>query len=455
MLMKRLFHTALFLSLPFFLGGVALAYFDFLTPSAACLVWLAGFVGLLLLLYRPIKGLGEVASYLSQLEEVPGTPPPEIKGLVGSEGLSQVLTGMSRLVQRHSETGQRAQAELNILIDKLPMPLLQVDTHRRVIRQNRAAAKLTGEGALGRDLVFSLRHPELIAAVDQTIATHESAHIELTLGAPVEQTFIGHVVAPDPTVDQDAVLIVFGDITEVVQGERMRVDFVTNASHEIRSPLATLAGCIETLQGPAKNDPDGQEKFLNLASIEAKRMTTLVSDLLSLSQIEVSQHIAPSDSVDMASVLNRVIGAMAASPDGKATDIETSIPNDLPKVIGDDSEIQQVFQNLLANAARYGGERVKVSAAVVEKTPMAGVSGRVVKVEVRDWGQGIDPVHIPRLTERFYRVDTVRSRELGGTGLGLAIVKHVVNRHRGVMEIESVVNEGTVFSIYLPTVTQS
>lgn len=450
MLLKRLFRTAFFLSLPFLLGGLVLAYFDYLKPSVAWLVWVAGFAGLFLLLYRPIKGLGDVTSYLSQLEEMPGIPPPEIKGLVGSEGLTQVLSSTSRLVQRYSETGQRVQAELDILIDKLPMPLLQVDTQRRVVRQNRAAAVLTGDGTLGRDLVFSLRHPELIAAVDQAIATHESTHIELTLGAPIEQTFLGHVVAPDPAVEQDAVLIVFGDITEVVRGERMRVDFVTNASHEIRSPLATLAGCIETLQGAAKNDPDGQERFLNLASAEAKRMTTLVSDLLSLSQIEVNQHIAPSDSVDMASVLNRVIGAMAASPEGHAVEIECSIPNDLPKVTGDDSEIQQVFQNLLANAARYGGDRVKVSATVVEDTAVAGANGRAVKVEVRDWGQGIDLVHIPRLTERFYRVDTVRSRELGGTGLGLAIVKHVVNRHRGVMEIGSVVNEGTVFSIYLP-----
>lgn len=450
MLLRRLIRTAFFLSLPFLFGGLGLAYFDYLNPSVAWLVWGVGFAGLLLLLYRPINGLGAVTSYLSQLEETPGISPPEIKGLVGSEGLMQVLSSTSRLVQRYSETGQRVQAELDILIDKLPMPLLQVDTQRRVVRQNRAAAKLTGDGALGRDLVFSLRHPELIAAVDQTIATHESTHIELTLGSSVEQTFLGHIVAPDPKIAQDAVLIVFGDITEVVRGERMRVDFVTNASHEIRSPLATLAGCIETLQGPAKDDPAGQERFLELASVEAKRMTTLVSDLLSLSQIEVNLHIAPSDSVDMASVLNRVIGAIAASPEGHAMDIEKSIPNDLPKVIGDDSEIQQVFQNLLANAARYGGERVKVSAKAVESTPASGASGRAVKVEIRDWGQGIDPVHIPRLTERFYRVDTVRSRELGGTGLGLAIVKHVVNRHRGVMEIDSAVNEGSTFTIYLP-----
>lgn len=452
MFFKRLIRTAFVLSLPFVLGDVTLVYLGYIKQDAAMLAWIIAFLGLVVLLYRPIKGLGDVTTYLAQLEENPGIRPPEITGLVGSEGLFQVLSRTSRLVQSYSETGRRVQAELDLLIDKLPMPLLQVDSQRRVVRQNKAAARLIGDSALGRDLVFSLRHPELIAAVDQTLATQRNKHIELTLGNPVEQTFIGHVVAPDPAIDQDAVLIVFSDITEVVQGERMRVDFVTNASHEIRSPLATLAGCIETLQGPARNDPEGQERFLNLASVEAKRMTTLVSDLLSLSQIEVNQHIAPSETVSIASVINRVVGSMNANPEAQGIEIETDVPNDLPEVLGDDSELQQVLQNLLANAARYGGERVRVSASSIENATLTGFDGPAVRVEVKDWGQGIDPVHLPRLTERFYRVDSVRSRELGGTGLGLAIVKHVINRHRGVLEVDSVLGEGSTFSVTLPGV---
>ena len=450
MFVRRLIRIALVLSAPFGLGGLALAFLGWVSFIQLVLVWALGTGGLVLLLYKSIRDLDGVAGYFSLLEEVPDSPPPRVRGPVWGEGLAQILNGTSRLVQHYSTVGRQIQAELDVLVDKIPMPLIQVDSQRRVVRQNRAAATLAGDSALGRDLVSSIRHPELIAAVDQVLASHESAHIELSLGSPIEQTFLCHVVAANPTVEHDALLIVFSNITEVVRGERMRVDFVANASHEIRSPLATLAGCIETLQGPAKGDPDGQEKFLRLASVEAKRMTTLVSDLLSLSQIEVNQHIAPADPVDMVSVLRRVVNALTAGQDGQDIEIDFDVPDDLPAVIGDDSELQQVFQNLLANAARYGGPKIQVFAEQIESMPSPGLKGPAVKLHVRDWGPGIDPIHVPRLTERFYRVDTVRSRELGGTGLGLAITKHVVNRHRGVLEINSEVGQGSTFSVYLP-----
>ncbi|NKB45791.1 MAG: PAS domain-containing protein [Alphaproteobacteria bacterium] len=451
MFLRRLLRTAFVLSVPFGLGGLALVFLGWAGLTQALAVWALGTAGLVLLLYRPIKDLDGVVSYFSSLEEVPDAPPPELTGPMWGESFAQILNGTSRLVRRYSAAGRQIQAELDLLIDKIPMPLLQVDSQRRVVRHNRAAAGLAGDSALGRDLVLSIRHPELIAAVDQVLVSHESAHIELSLGSPNEQTFLCHVVASDPKVEHDAILIVFSDITEVVRGERMRVDFVANASHEIRSPLATLAGCIETLQGPAKDDPEGQDKFLHLASVEAKRMTTLVSDLLSLSQIEVNQHIAPADPVDMVSVLRRVVSGLTVGQEGQGVEIDFDVPDDLPTVIGDDSELQQVFQNLLANAARYGGPKIQVFAEKIEGMPAPGLKGAAVRFQVRDWGPGIDPIHLPRLTERFYRVDTVRSRELGGTGLGLAITKHVVNRHRGVLEISSEVGQGSTFSVYLPT----
>lgn len=447
---RRLLRAAFVLSTPFAMGGLALMILDWISVFQALSVWAVGTAGLAALLYKPLKNIDVVSDYFSALEETPDPSPPVIGKVIGGDGLAHILNGTSRLVRRYATAGQQVQAELDLLVDKIPMPLLQVDANRQVIRQNKAAALLFSDGALGRDLVTSIRHPELVAAVDQVLSTHESTQIETTLGSPMEQTFLCHVVASDPKVEQDAILIMLSNITEVVRGERMRVDFVANASHEIRSPLATLAGCIETLQGPAKDDPEGRKKFLELASGEVKRMTTLVSDLLSLSQIEVNQHIAPSDSIDVASVLKRVVDGVKAGSEGDDIEVEFNVPSDLPPVTGDDSELQQIFQNLVANATRYGGPKIQVSAEKIEKMPPPGLKGPAVRVRVRDWGPGIDPVHLPRLTERFYRVDTVRSRELGGTGLGLAIAKHVVNRHQGALEIDSEVGQGSTFSVCLP-----
>jgi len=243
------------------------------------------------------------------------------------------------------------------------------------------------------------------------------------------------------------------DLTALKRSERMRADFVANASHELRTPLATLIGFIETLRGPAREDDAARERFLSIMGEQAGRMTRLVDDLLSLSRIELNEHLPPKDSVDVGRVLHAVADSLEQRAARRNVRIEVKIAEPLAPVTGDAEELTQVFQNLIDNAIKYGrsGSAVEVEAQAAQKR-VGGVAA--VQVAVRDHGEGILKEHLPRLTERFYRVDPARSRELGGTGLGLAIVKHIVSHHRGILEIHSDLGEGSVFTVYLPRVAE-
>ncbi|HEY6335293.1 MAG TPA: ATP-binding protein, partial [Alphaproteobacteria bacterium] len=246
---------------------------------------------------------------------------------------------------------------------------------------------------------------------------------------------------------------VLHDLTAEKRTEQMRADFVANASHELRTPLATLLGFIETLQGPASQDARARERFLAIMQYQAGRMSRLVDDLLSLSRIELREHTPPTERVDLLQVLRGVADAL--QPQSKARQMTVAIePTNgaLPPVLGDPDELAQVFQNLIDNALKYGrrGTTIQIFAFKADHCPVPISRVPAAGVAVRDRGEGITSEQIPRLTERFYRVDAARSRELGGTGLGLAIVKHIVNRHRGALQIESEIGQGSTFTVYLP-----
>ena len=225
----------------------------------------------------------------------------------------------------------------------------------------------------------------------------------------------------------------------------MRVDFVANASHELRTPLSALLGFIETLQGPAAEDYDAQKRFLAIMHEQAARMTRLVEDLLSLSRIEMNEHLVPTSHISIASILNNLIQSLELKAAARSITMELRLGGSGQEVVGDSDELLQVFQNLIDNALKYGRPNSTV-------TISTGPSSRIrsgLAISVSDQGDGIPRMHLPRLTERFYRVDTARSRRLGGTGLGLAIVKHIVNRHRGFLEIDSEIGVGSVFTVHL------
>jgi two-component system phosphate regulon sensor histidine kinase PhoR len=245
-------------------------------------------------------------------------------------------------------------------------------------------------------------------------------------------------------------LLVFHDLTPQHRVEEMRVDFVANASHELRTPLASLSGFIDTLQGPARDDVAARGRFLAIMKTQAARMARLIDDLLSLSRIELVEHVHPNTPVDLTPVLRQVVDGLQTLAQDRSVEIAVTLPTAPVIVPGNRDELTRVFENLIENALKYGanGKRIEVNFA----NATAADGAPEVLVMVRDYGPGIAAEHIPRLTERFYRVDVTQSRAEGGTGLGLALVKHILNRHRGRLMIESEAGKGAVFTVRLPLV---
>jgi two-component system, OmpR family, phosphate regulon sensor histidine kinase PhoR len=314
-------------------------------------------------------------------------------------------------------------------------------------------------GLPGRDLAGVIRDPKVLEAADVALAQNRKTEAEFTLPSPVEHTFGALIVPLSATArDGTALIVALHDQTERLKMDRMRADFVANASHELRTPLASVLGFIETLRGPAKNDEKAREEFLEIMLKQANRMTRLIDDLLSLSRIELREHTRPTEPVDIAALLQNTTELLDRQIKERRAALVLNIAPRLPAVLADSNELSQVFHNLIINAVKYGGDqgRIEITAELSDQRPPAMPGrGTCLRVSVRDFGEGIAREHIPRLTERFYRVDTARSRELGDTGLGLAIVKHITNRHRGALVIDSDLGKGATFTVYLPIAASS
>jgi len=351
------------------------------------------------------------------------------------------------------------------IVEGIEDPLLLLDPEKRVLDANRAARDLLGERLLGRDVGLYLRHPDILDAVGELAAGNngdEVRKIEITHTGAVERIYavgMSRVAnyreaagAADRAADQPPFYIVISmhDITQVKRAERMRADFVANASHELRTPLSSLIGFIETLRGPAKEDPQAADRFLGIMEEEAQRMVRVIDDLLSLSRIEMDKHVRPETRADAGAILRGVADALEPAAKQARKRLALDIADGLPELRGDSDQVYQMMQNLVANAVKYADPDtvIRLSAEPAERVPETGEPG--IHLAVADEGPGIAPEHLPRLTERFYRVDAARSRKIGGTGLGLAIVKHIVGRHRGHLEIESAPGEGTAVHVILP-----
>ena len=361
-----------------------------------------------------------------------------------------------RAWQRERDTLNASIEWHQALFSCLPDPLILLGEDRRVTNLNPAARQTFGREIVGRDLSAVLRAPEVLEAADAVLSGAQTREIEFTQPVPVERTYLAKVlslgiISPDGT----RAILTLHDITSVRRVEQMRADFVANASHELRTPLSTLLGFIETLRGPARDDPDAQDRFLAIMQDQASRMARLVQDLLSLSRIELNEHSLPQDKIDLAAMVTKAVAALHPIAIGRKMALDAQIEPLSGQVLGQEDELAQVIQNLLDNALKYGreGTPVTISVKTANTLPAAAASltpGMSVVIAVSDKGEGIAREHLPRLTERFYRVDPARSRSLGGTGLGLAIVKHIVNRHRGALVVESNPGEGSIFSVYLP-----
>lgn len=341
----------------------------------------------------------------------------------------------------------RTEERLPALVRALPDPALLLDARGTVLAANLSAVGLLASVRVGDPVSFAMRVPEVLEAIRASAADGVARRIEFAERVPIDRWLRADIVPIRPglareSVPTEAVLLGFVDLTPQRRVEQMRVDFIANASHELRTPLASLSGFIETLQGPARNDSNARERFLKIMGEQARRMSRLIDDLLSLSRIELNAHLRPEAEIDLVSIISHVRDALG--PLGRERGVEIAFEHPQPpvNVRGDRDELIRVFENLVENALKYGGGGGRVEIAIARE-------GTDAVVSVRDYGPGIAPEHVPRLTERFYRVDTAHSREQGGTGLGLAIVKHIVARHRGKLGIESVPGEGSTFSVRL------
>ena len=338
------------------------------------------------------------------------------------------------------------------LFDALPDPLVTLDRQARLVYANAAARALLADGRpeedlRGRDLSAVLRQPLVLEAVGAVLGGATTRAVEFTFTDRVDQIFEARVeaIAGGNIGDDDArALLLLRDVTARRRSEQSRADFVANVSHELRTPLTSLIGFIETLRGPAQNDHEASARFLALMATQSDRMARLVDDLLSLSRIEMNEHTAPDEAVDLKNVIGTVIDLLSPQARERNISIEAQLDAVNRPITGAQDELVQLFQNLVENAIKYADTdtAVRIEAA-------AGTGAGTVTVSVIDQGDGIANEHLARLTERFYRIDTARSRELGGTGLGLAIVKHIVNRHRGDLAIKSVEGVGSTFSVTL------
>ena len=424
-----------------------------LAASPALLGFACCLVAAVLIALLWTHDLGKLAETIRQasLENAAGLAEAAAAPRLGSiERATRNIERLSRtLANRAAMVGQLLAAN-EAIVERLPDPLLVLGQDRDVRRANEAARM-----AYGNDMAAVLRHPDLRAAIDRAFEQRQLQSIEFSLRVPVQREVAATIIFMDPPLaDGGRAIVVLSDRSRERALERMRADFVANASHELRTPLAGLIGFIETLRGPAADDPPAQQRFLGIMAEQAERMNRLIDDLMSLSRIELSEHQPPAERVDLAELVEGVIAGFEPRIASQNVTLSLDLPQNLPPVTADADQLAQVASNLVDNALKYGkpGGLLRVTIARTEPGGRWPARAGLV-LSVQDDGRGIAREHLPRLTERFYRVDKARSRTgaaPSGTGLGLAIIKHILNRHRGQLGIESEEGKGSVFSVWLP-----
>ena len=421
-------------------GFGALNWLPGLAGWAVCASAAIGFGGLL------GRDIANMARLVRGLRADGDSVPRETRLLVpGMHALGADAINLIRAEQISRTRLKASSAADRALLERLPDPLLRLDETGAVNWRNASAVT-----AFGAETASLLRHPELRTALALAKQSLQPVRKSIVLAVPVPRDLDVTIIPAGGPAGGAPLYILITDRTRERSVENMRADFVANASHELRTPLASLIGFIETLRGPAADDVEAQHRFLGIMAEQAMRMQHVIEDLLSLSRIEIGEHQPPEEILHLPPLLERIIAGLEPMLQSNATKIEVAIAPGLPAIPADADQLTQVFTNLLDNAIKYGkrGGRIKVIAARADQDPRFEAAG--VLVSIADDGVGIAREHIPRLTERFYRVDKGRSRAVGGTGLGLAIVKHVVNRHRGRLVVDSTEGVGTTFIVWLP-----
>jgi two-component system phosphate regulon sensor histidine kinase PhoR len=417
---------------------------DFWPVVVGIIIIAAGAVAFALIWGRDLDLVTDAVRRIATDDPVPVV---DAEGPVLMAALGREVDRLSRRVaNRMAVQAQHRRAD-TLILERLPDPVIVLARDRSVRRTNGAA-----RAAFGDDLAAVLRHPGVRGAIDRALSSNLLQSVEVGLRAPVPRDLCATVVPMDPPLaDGGEALLVLSDRSRERVIERMRADFVANVSHELRTPLASLIGFVETLRGPAADDPPAQQRFLEIMAEQGARMNRLIDDLLSLSRIELTEHQPPSEPLDLKNLVQRMAAGFEPRLAERQVQLALRIDDDVPMVAGDSDQMAQVLQNLLDNGLKYGRDGGVLTLELVVAPPGdRWPNRRGLVLSVADQGSGIPREHLPRLTERFYRVNKGRSRAVGGTGLGLAIVKHIVSRHRGQLLIDSEEGKGTTASIWLP-----
>lgn len=409
-----------------------------------------------LLIYPFLGNVSALTFYVNELAQDKRATAPDLSFIGTAADLSEALKRLQASWDVKKKQMETIITEREILVDTLPDILIMVNDDKKVVRTNRAARAIFGQNLAGKYLKDVISSPYLLDALTSVIQDLKGREIEFRIEDPVIRDFLAIIERfPVPTAGGISTVITMNDITELKSVEQMRADFVANASHELRTPLASIKGFVETLLGPAKDDEPARLEFLKIMLEQADRMQQLIGDLLSLSKIEMNAHSVPTESVDLSALVKKETDNLKRNAAAKNVRLVLNVHDNLPSVKGEGNELGQVAHNLISNAIKYGYAdsdvtiTIKATTELPQDLNMRNLT-RVVQFAVRDQGDGIPKQHLPRLMERFYRVDSARTRQIGGTGLGLAIVKGIVTRHRGAITIDSVVGEGSTFTVYLP-----
>lgn len=447
---RKIIKAAALLTVPAFTGLLILWMYGYVTLSFALTLVVAMYFIHIPLIWPYLTNLSALTHYVQHLAANRKSTPPDLTFLNNMEELTTAVQALQQSWEKRQNLLEAMVSESKILIDTLPDALLLLDQERRLLRINAAARLLFSDG--GASL---LEEPQIKAALQEVALQHRGRDLEYTHELQGRDYLVRIEKFPTYSPGGITFIVVLHDITEMKRTEQMFSDFVANASHEIRTPLASMMGFIETLQGPAKDDANARTEFLGIMSEQAARMANLVKDLLSLSEIEKNVTTRPNTVVSLSDIAEEVIRLSSYAAKERGMQVEKKIVGAVPEIVGDKNELFRVLTNLITNAVKYGNEGsvIHVEVGVAKRIPPQAAHlemRKAVYVSVQDEGEGIAPEHLPRLTERFYRVDKARSRAVGGTGLGLAIVRRILDRHGGLMTIESQLGKGSIFTIYLP-----
>lgn len=460
---RKLIKASLFLSIVPAITIAILFVYERLTIGEGLLTFIAVFFGSTFFAKPYLSDLSSLTNYVEQLALDRRADAPPLSFLGNVEELSHAVKNLHHSWGERKIKLEAALAESKILFDTLPDILLMLDEDFNILRANNAALISLGKSAVNNNISKVIKDEKFLEAIKEVADSGQTNNFETSVSKRniTRDYAVTFEKFPIHSAGGISIVVVMHDITEAKKTKQMMKDFIANASHEIRTPLTSVIGFIETLQTVGKDDEKARETFLKIMAEQAEHMSILVNDLLSLSKAEMKENTAPTDIVDITDAIKSAINGSEWNAKKKNMTISLDADAILPELIGDTHELTQVFTNLISNAIKYGEAKtnIEISAGVCGNQPKAPKAlpneESSIYVSVKNYGEGIPKDQLSRVTERFFRVDKVRSRQIGGAGIGLAIVKHILNRHRGTIEVESTQNRYTIFTVKLPTTQQS